>query len=49
MTPNKNQAAVQLGRRGGLARAKAQTKAERIALAREAARARWRKAKGKTR
>ena len=37
----KNVAAVALGRRGGLARAKSIKKADRIKIAREAARKRW--------
>jgi hypothetical protein len=41
----KNPAAVALGRLGGRARAKAQTKAERRALALKAIRSRWSKAK----
>jgi hypothetical protein len=49
MKARKNPAAVQLGRLGGLARAKSQTKAERTALARKAVKARWRKTKGPTR
>ena len=49
--PEKNAAAVELGRLGGLkggkARAKAMTKKERTSVARLAARARWRKHAGK--
>ncbi len=37
----KNAAAVALGRRGGLARAKSTKKADRVKIARKAARARW--------
>lgn len=37
----KNKAAVELGRKGGLARAKSTTKADRVRIARKAARARW--------
>ena len=37
----KNAAAVSLGRKGGLARAKSIKKAERIKIARKAAKARW--------
>jgi len=45
-TPNrsdesKNQAAVELGRKGGLARAKSMNKAQRTEIARRAARKRW--------
>lgn len=39
----KRSAAAYLGRKGGLARAKALTKAERIAAARLAVNARWKK------
>jgi hypothetical protein len=38
----KNPAAVELGRRGGLARARSIKKATRIQIARKAAKARWR-------
>ena len=38
---SKNQAAVELGRRGGLARAKSIGKAKRKLIARQAAKARW--------
>ncbi|HWF84027.1 MAG TPA: hypothetical protein VG222_04245 [Vicinamibacterales bacterium] len=38
----KNAAAVALGRKGGLARAKATTKADRVKTAKKAAKARWR-------
>jgi hypothetical protein len=37
----KSRAAVELGRKGGLARAKSIKKADRIKIARKAARARW--------
>ena len=37
----KNAAAVALGRKGGLARAKAVKKADRVKIAKRAARARW--------
>jgi hypothetical protein len=37
----KNAAAVALGRKGGHARAKATSKAERVRIAREGAKARW--------
>jgi hypothetical protein len=43
----KDPAAVRLGRRGGLATAKASTRAERVARAKRAIRARWQKAKAK--
>jgi len=46
MKKKKNAAAVQLGRLGGLARAKSQTKAERRAQAIKAIRARWTKTRG---
>ena len=39
----KSRAAVELGRRGGQARAKSISKARRIEIARKAARASWRK------
>src|SRR4030095_160180 len=39
----KNAAAVALGRRGGAARARNMTKAKRVAVARKAATARWKK------
>ena len=39
----KDKSAVELGRRGGMARSKALNKAERAAIARVAARARWKK------
>jgi hypothetical protein len=39
----KNRAAVELGRKGGLARAKSTSKAERIRIARKAAAAKWKK------
>ena len=39
----KNRAAVELGRRGGLARAKSMSKARRTEIARRAARKRWKK------
>jgi hypothetical protein len=45
MPTKKNPAAVQLGRLGGFASAKAKTKAERIALARKAVTVRWRKSR----
>ena len=38
----KNAAAVALGRKGGLARARSVKKADRIKIAKKAARARWR-------
>ncbi len=38
----KNAAAVALGRKGGKARAKATTKAQRTKIARQGAKARWR-------
>jgi len=38
----KNAAAVALGRKGGLARAKSITKADRVKIARKAAQTRWR-------
>lgn len=37
----KNKAAVELGRKGGLARAQSVKKADRIKIARKAARTRW--------
>lgn len=37
----KNKAAVELGRKGGLARAKGLKKAQRVSIAKKAARARW--------
>jgi hypothetical protein len=37
----KSKAAVELGRKGGLARAKSIKKADRVKIARKAARARW--------
>ena len=37
----KNAAAVELGRKGGLARAKSIPKAHRVRIARKAARSRW--------
>ena len=37
----KSKAAVELGRKGGLARAKAIKKADRVKIAKRAARARW--------
>ncbi len=37
----KSKAAVELGRKGGLARAKSVKKAERVKIARKAARTRW--------
>lgn len=37
----KSKAAVELGRKGGLARAKSMKKADRIEIARNAARKRW--------
>ena len=40
---DKNQAAVELGRKGGLARAKSLTPDQRQEIARQAAKARWRK------
>lgn len=43
----KNAAAVALGRKGGLARAKSISKADRIKIARKAARASWRSRRGK--
>jgi hypothetical protein len=42
----KNPAAVELGRRGGLARKKSMTKKARAASAKKAAAARWGEAKG---
>jgi len=45
MHKKKNAAAVQLGRRGGPARAKTLTAAERRAIAMKATRARWDRAK----
>jgi hypothetical protein len=39
----KNRAAVELGRKGGTARARSLTKARRVAVARKAAAARWSK------
>lgn len=39
----KNLAAIELGKRGGLARVQNTTKSRRSAIARKAARARWRK------
>jgi len=44
----KNAAAVALGRKGGLARARATSKADRVRIARSGAKARWRKSKRKT-
>ena len=41
----KNAAAVALGRRGGLARAKSIKKAERVKIATKAAKSRWKKAR----
>jgi len=49
MKQTKNSAAVRLGRLGGYASAKAKTAAERRQLARKAVRARWQKAKERTR
>ena len=43
----KNQNAVALGIRGGLARARNLTKAEHVALARKAAQARWARERAK--
>ena len=40
---SKSKAAVELGRKGGLARAKRLSKAERIEIAKKGARALWRK------
>ena len=37
----KNKAAVELGRRGGIARAKALKKSDRVRIAKRAAAARW--------
>ena len=48
MAKKKNPAAVQLGRKGGKARAKRLTAEERQAGARQAARARWAKKKPAT-
>ena len=39
----KNKAAVELGRKGGLARAKSISKTERVKIAKKAAKARWRR------
>lgn len=39
----RNKAAVELGRKGGLARARRIKKSDRIKIARKAARSRWRK------
>jgi hypothetical protein len=39
----KSKAAVELGRKGGLARAKSVKKADRIRIAKNAAKARWRR------
>jgi hypothetical protein len=39
----KNKAAVELGRKGGLARAKSMSKARRTEIARRAARKRWKR------
>jgi hypothetical protein len=39
----RNAAAVALGRKGGMARAKTTTKAERVKIAKRGAKARWRK------
>jgi hypothetical protein len=39
----KNKAAVELGRKGGAARAKSITKARRTAIAKQAAKARWKR------
>src|SRR5215211_5323280 len=44
----KSKAAVELGRKGGIARAKSISKARRTAIARKGANARWRKAKSRT-
>jgi hypothetical protein len=44
----KNPAAVALGRKGGRARLKTMTAAERTRIASQAAKARWSKEKGKT-
>ena len=41
----KNKAAVELGRRGGRARASAMSKAKRIAIAKLAAKSRWKRSK----
>src|SRR4051812_214116 len=38
----KNKAAVELGRKGGIARAKSINKSERVRIARKGAKARWR-------
>ena len=43
----RNAAAVALGRKGGLARAKSTTKAERVKIAKKGASAMWRKRKQK--
>jgi hypothetical protein len=45
MTKTKDPAAVALGRKGGKARVRNQTPAQRTALARKAAKARWGKKK----
>ena len=45
MEDGKSRAAVELGRKGGLARAKSIKKAERIKIARKAARTRWKAGK----
>jgi hypothetical protein len=45
----KNRAAVELGRRGGLARAKNVRKADRIKIAKKAAKARWSGARARPR
>lgn len=42
-TPEKNAAAVELGRKGGSARATALTKEQRSAIAKRAAKSRWAK------
>lgn len=44
----KNKAAAALGKKGGRARAKNMTKAQRSEAARKAVEARWEKAKAKT-
>ena len=44
LTPDgRSSAAVALGRKGGLARARATSKAERVKIAKKGARARWHK------
>lgn len=45
----RSKAAIELGRKGGLARKKALTKAERIRIATKAAKAKWKKRRTRSR